>query len=539
MAILGPFDLTKGSSPGYSFMSVPPGFTVQLQNCRIKSGAIIPRWSQVKTTASVLGGGTNSVTGLTSWIDAANSVTALVAISNAKIYTTDVTAYTPSSSALTFTDRTGATTISSSSSLRYTMDSLNGILIVAGNSAAAGVPLKVTAYNANAAVLGGTPPKADCVKVVNNIAFLGRQLNASTTYSTLNWSNVSDPETWSAANSIEVNKKDGEQIMALGAIGSDLYIFKQSTIWRLSTITQTVTGIATLGPLQLVVKGIGCCGPLALDNLPNGDIVFVGFDGHFYEFDGSNVFDVSRQPYPGPNAYDSGEFFDSGGLNVGVCDTQVCVKTWRGIGEVWIGYNSNIIGSPATNLYNVFSYDYLNRIWQGNITATFPKCFAVIPISSIIATEYESNDILFHGNATGNVFARGNLSLPVDESGTAVEFKIATTVELSSQASNFVPRSLYFILDNTQPQLTSLKVFVAYDTDIFFSFGGTPIATFTGTQLNAKNRIIVPLVVKQEAGGPMPTFMTLVLVGTGTGLSGGTDVFRMGAKFYVSDEIIR
>ncbi len=460
---------------------------------------------------------------------------------NAKIYTADATTWTPSTSAITFTDRTGGVTISSSAPIRYTFDSLNGILVIAGNSAAGGVPLKLTAYNANAAVLGGSPPKADCVKVVNNFCFLGRQLNSAATYSTLNWSNVSDPETWTAANAIEVNKKDGEQMMALGAIGSDLYIFKQSTIWRLSTITQSISGIVTLGPLQLVIKGIGCAGPLALDNIPNGNIMFVGFDGHFYEFDGSNVYDVSRQPYPGPNAYDNSEFTHVGGLSVGVVDTRTVVKTWRGIGEAWIGYSTNVVINTSSNLYYAFAYDYVNQIWQGHISDVRPQCMTTIPMSSFFATQFESNDILFHDSAVGDIYAHGNLTAPTDGSGTAVEFHIGTTVELAPEASDFVPRSLYFILDNTNSGLTSLKIYVAYDQDINFSVGGTPIVTYTGAQLTLMgNRIVVPLPIKTLGTNlAMPCFMSVVFSVTTGGISQGLDMFRMAAKFYVSDEIER
>lgn len=535
MAVLGPYQFSKGFSSGYSFNVVPEGFATDMKNCRFKNGSIVPRWSQVKTTASALGGGTNYVLGLNSWIDAANSVTALVAISNAKIYTADASSYFPNSSALTFTDRTGGTTIASSNVLRYTFDSLNGILIVAGNSAAGGVPLKVTAYNANAANLGGSPPKGDCVKVVNNIAFLGRQLNSANTYSTLNWSNVVDPETWTATNAIDVNKKDGEQIMALGAIGSDLYIFKQSTIWRLSTITTTVAGIATLGPLQLVIKGIGCCGPLALDNLPNGNIVFVGFDGHIYQFDGSSVIDISKQPYPGPNAYDSDSNFIICGTSIGVAGTQTVVKTWKGIGEVWIGYDSTPSLGVGNNLFNVFAYDYVNSVWQGYISDTYPKCFTTIPISSYMSSIFESNDMLFHGNATGDIFVRGNntKTYPVDESNVAVDARFGTTLTLGKQANDFVPKSVCFETNATTSNLSALTVYATFDSR--FS-GGTSIAAPAGP---LPARLVFSIPMKQDSVGTnvLPHILNMEWIATFNGSPSG-ECLRFG-KFYISDEIIR
>lgn len=531
MAILGPFDFSKGFSSGFSYYNVPQGYSTKMQNCRFTSGSIALRWSQKQTNSAALGGGTNYVTGLTTWIDAASSVTSVVAITNAKIYTADATSYAPSSSALTFTDRTGATTISSSNTLRYTFDSLNGILIIAGNSAAGGLPLKLTAYNSNAANLGGSPPKADCVKVVNNFAFLGRQLNSTNTYSTINWSNVSDPETWGAANSLEVNKKDGEQIMALGAIGSDLYILKQTSIWRLSTVTQTISGAVTLGPLQLVIKGVGCVGPLALDNLPNGDIVFVGGDGHFYEFDGSSVFDLSLQAYPGPNAFSLGEF-SSLGLSFASINSQICVKTWRGIGEVWIGYDSTVTGFTSGKVY---AYDYLNHIWQGFITDSSPKCFTTMPIALATAGIFESTDILFHGNATGSIFARGDITkpYPIDESATPVEFYIETTLRLASESSDFTPRSFYLETDLSGSNLNAFSISIQFDSN-------PQVATVIYSKAGPlPQRVVANIPIKQDSVGSniLPTFMAVWFRGTGTG-SPGSEILRLG-RFYVGDEVIR
>lgn len=532
MPVLGPFNFAGGYSPGYRFTDIPQGrgFATDMKNCRFSEGALRPRWGQVVANTSTLGAA--NVNGQQVWLDAVNSKTALVATCNAKIQIADVTTYTPTAT-VAFTDRTGAVTISSSANVRYTFDSLNGILIGCGNSAGGGVPFKVTAYNANAANLGGTPPNGDCVKTVNNYLFIGRQMASATTYSTLSWSNVVDPETWTAGNSVEVGKKDGEPIQALCGIGTDLYIFKQSSIWRLGTYSQSISGAVTLGPLQQVIRGTGCAGPLAIDNLPNGNIIFLGYDGRLYIFDGSSLLDISKLPYPGMNAYDIGNGTPGYGISVGAANTLSLVKTWKGMGEVWVGFASNIAGQ--NNLYNIFAYDYVNNIWQGYISDSYPKSFALLPITQAALTESNS-DILFHGNATGSILAHGTYAkpYPTDEAGAALDWRVGTTIRLTTQDSDtFVPRSVCFETNDTGAGLAGLSLYYAFDT--FFN-GGSAAVTIVGA---SPTRTVVNIKMLQDSPGSnvLPTLMTFEFLGQGTGTS-GISAGRLG-QFFISDEVIR
>lgn len=526
MTVLGPFNFSKGFSSGYEVGQIPIGMAKGMLNCRFKNGCVVPRYAIVQANSATLGASSKNTLGLTAWVDAPNAVTALVACCNGKIYSTDASSYIPSSSSpLTFTDRTGAVTISSTNGVVYTFDSLNAILLVAGNSAANVAPIKMTAYNANAAALGGTPPKADCVKVVNNIAFLGRQLASTTTWSTLNWSNVSDPETWTAANSIDVNKKDGEKIEALGSIGSDLYIFKKTSIWRFSTVTQTVSGIATLGPLQLVISGVGAASTLSVDNLPNGDIVFLGSDNHFYEFDGSSIFDLSKQAYPGPNVFDNSS--TPSGLSVGLLSqtAATAVKVWRGIGEVWVSFSNG----------TTFSYDYVNKIWQGIINTHSAFCYAEISIPSLVGATTEAYDFLFFGNNNGDIFAHanGNKTYPVDATGGALFFGVETIIPFAKEASNFVPRSVWFELPASSATLLSLVASYAFDS--------SPTSLNTALTLVGVSpyRNSFPISIKQDSPGSniQPTSLYLAFLAKGTSTS--TSLTMALGNIYISDEIVR
>lgn len=531
MPTQGPFNFAGGYSPGYSFLSVPRGFASDMKNVRFLDGTIQLRWAQTVVNNATLGSG--YVNGLTSWKDNVNSVTALVATCNGKIQIANATSYSPNAT-ITFTDETGSATVSNSQFARYAFDSLNGILVGVGNSSNAGVPFQITAYNSGAANLAGSPPSGDAIKQVNNFMFIGRQLGNTTTYSTVSWSNVSDPQTWNAASFVNVSYKDGEPVMALGAIGTNLYIFKQSSIFSLSTVTQTISGSVTLGPLTQVIKGIGCAGPLALDNLPNGNIVFMGYDGHFYEFDGSTVLDLCHLPYPGQDAYNNHDGAVFGGLSIAVCNAQTVVKTWKGTSEVMIGFDGNISGS--SNFYNLFSYNYIDRIWNGYISDTFPKCMTTIDVAATAAAFLEGqNQILFHGNATGNVYGHGffgNQS-PVDESGNPVDARIGTTIQLANESMDFVPRSICFDLSAWNTNL-SFGLFAVYDSK--FIGGVNAIYSITPGSTPPVRNIGNFAISQESVGNVFPILISLEWIFLATGSV--NNIISLG-NFYISDQVIR
>lgn len=534
MAVAGPYNFSGGYCPGYNFLAFPPGknYAFEFRNCKFKNGCVTPRWAQKLVNLTTLGT-TRYVTGLKVWNDAVNAKSALVAICDSKVWIADATGYTTNSSGISFTDRTGAVSVSNVATTRYSFDSLNGILVGVGNSANSGVPFKITAYNANAAVLAGSPPNGDAIKQVNNFLFIGRQLGSASTYSRVNYSNVGDSETWTVGNYVDFNKSDGEPVMALGSIGTDLYIFKQTSIGRLDTYTNVIAGATALGPLQTVVRGVGCAGPLALDNLPNGNIVFLGYDGHLYEFNGSTLVDLSKRPYPGVNCYDSSESYVYCGINVGSVDGNALVKVWKGINEVWVAFESNVSSFSA---FNVFAYDYENAIWQGNISDTAPKSFATLTISGIPGV-FEATEVLFHGNATGSVFSRGDTvkRYPVDESGVAAAFNFGMVIQMGKEASDFVPRSIVYETDLTSAGLAGLSLSVVYDTPFVGGVGGVG-----GSGIGVlPKRTFVNLPIRQDSPGSniLPRMITLRWAGSGTG-STTLEVLHFG-NFYLSDEVVR
>lgn len=300
MTTLGPILLNKGWISDMDIYNPPPGNNGAMTFTLLdpyQGGAKVMENLAALAASSTQIPNASKIRGFFYWQDPAQegvaSTDIVMALSAQKIYTTNFT-----TSTIAWTDRTAAVTLPTGG--LYTFDVLNGNVLIANGSSNTG-PWKLTTYNGNIALLGGSPPPASIVKVVNNFAFLGLDLSSTAKLSRVSWSNVGDPNTWTAANFVDVNLNDGDIITALSSIGTDLIIFKTNSIWRLSTITTTISGSVTLGPLSNISTQNGCVGPLAVDTLPDGTLVFLAANGHLYQTDGTIFKDLSHQPWPSSN----------------------------------------------------------------------------------------------------------------------------------------------------------------------------------------------------------------------------------------------
>lgn len=283
-----------GLNTAASFLTMPSGQCLTFQDMVLNYGSLVGRNSIFTlNSASITSGKKVS---LTSWIDATggNLFIYCVDATNAKIYrSSSLWQDTMATSGVTFSDVTGTAVIPAGPG---TWDSLNNILVHT-NSAMTN-PVKFTSNAANAANLGGTPPTAqECVKVVNNYMFLSGSYVANT--SKIYWSNASDPETWPAANNIDFLTKNGDGVRALGAVGTDLLVFKGSSVGKLSTIANGTT----LGPFSTIWDNVGVFGPNCVDNLDDGTCVFWGSDGDIYHTDGYVLRSLARLPPPQANIF--------------------------------------------------------------------------------------------------------------------------------------------------------------------------------------------------------------------------------------------
>lgn len=493
MAIIGPFGFSGGLNTDVTVLNLPKDQCLALSNSRYIGGTV----NSMKPIQAI-GGVSEQLLGVGYWesdffTDAQKGIVLAV---NAKIYTapwdgdTDITK--------TLTDRTGATTVGDE---LKTMDATNDLFILAGGSTDARVLLKLTALNANAAVLAGTPPLADIIKVVNNYTFVALNLNAPAE-SRVYWSNAGDPETWGASSFLDFRKNDGDKITALGRLGEQLVIFKKNSIGILNTQPLTFGG-NTLGPLRTFSTSVGCCGRYAVDNFPDGSIAFMGSDGNLYRMDGQTLENLSDRPYPRSSVRSTlrDAFFDVG--------DAASVKVSQSDGEV-----------ICSNAQNFYIYKYIDDLWSyvsgpggGNIIhlAIAPPTRPTISYKKpyfVFYAAYNSSDAtdLYYYEYIGS------------SNFQTVDLQCA--VPLLKENGYFVPACL----------IVTLEMAASKDLVVSYSFdGGTATSTTLTTPVSGtQNRFVIPI-----NSIPVSTFLSPSSINIR--FFNNTDDFSI-YPFYISDQ---
>jgi len=283
------------------FLTVPPGQCLTFQDMHLEYGAL-----RVRQPHAVLNSGsltTSRKQTVRGWSDSSGGPPYLYAISSNgtnKMYRssaawTDADLTVP----ISYNDVTGSI---SPGSLPLTSDVLNGILIFTSQSVN---PFKFTSNSSNAAALGGSPPgNAAVIKVVNNYAFLAG-FPTSGAYYRVYWSAIGDPETWPAANFIDFGYGDGDPILSLSSINTNLIIFKTRRIGSLSTNSIFIGNVTTLGPFSVVFNNIGIFNTFCVDNIEDGRCVFVGTDMDVYLTDGYTLQPIANLAPPNANVRNS------------------------------------------------------------------------------------------------------------------------------------------------------------------------------------------------------------------------------------------
>jgi len=131
----------------------------------------------------------------------------------------------------------------------------------------------------NAALLAGSPPNASVVAFHKNMGFAaGNDSNPSTLY----FSDVGDIENWTTgiSGNVALDTDDGSIIRSIIPGFDSLYIFKDTSIWRLSGDDKDNF------QLQRMVSGIGCTSPNAVKRIGNS-FFFTDGKGDSYIYDGA------------------------------------------------------------------------------------------------------------------------------------------------------------------------------------------------------------------------------------------------------------
>lgn len=418
----------------------------------------------------------------------------------------------------TYTDITGSVTITSGQNNQSTWASLNNILVRCGGTTP-DAPIQWTGTG-NASALSGTPPTGNICTVVNNFMFIS---GVAATPSRVFWSNVGDPQTWTAANFADFRLSDGDKVTALCPLGQNLAIFKRRSIGTLYTTPPTSSLSVTLGPLTTATTSYGCVGAQAVDTLPDGSIVFLGSNAHLYLFDGAQVEDISdreqQQSAIQPN-------LDA--LNVGRLQYAV-VRVYPTKNQILVSVST---GTNTTN-DTIYCYNYLLGVWE----SPYIGIAANVLCPSIDTRNTASHPIIMlTGNYSGTVYEQDKGNVNPEDVNNNIDGYGTVSVQIGAEDREFIPRSLIVPVES----LGNYNLQVNYGFDGVTATPYTKLVSLTNSGgimgqfimgsstlgVTTPNRKIVPLVNKGNCSSIQVQFRTI---------NGGQD-FTI-HPFYISDEV--
>jgi hypothetical protein len=194
----------------------------------------------------------------------------------------------------TFTDRTGAVTISTSGTsindrigYRWTFCQHGDVLIGFGGSfTAPDAPFKWTGETSNIAALGGSPPSAKFGFAAGNRVFAGC---TAADPATLYWSILGNAEDWTGAgsgNTIVGNLDDGDPLQGAVVLSRDIVLlFKSNSVYSLDLATG-----APFAP-KLLFSGVGAINHHGIE-VVDGVAYFLTTQKKLMATDGNNLIPI-------------------------------------------------------------------------------------------------------------------------------------------------------------------------------------------------------------------------------------------------------
>lgn len=518
MPSLGPIGFGKGLNTKTTVFNAVTNQLTTFQNLRYVAGSIIERYCGTLFNGTQLtGDGVNhNIQNITPNNVSTNSANGnpVLAIADGKIYKLNNSG--------TATDITGATTFGAGSTQSFSNGDILDGKIVLGDPTGGGA-MAVWNDTGNAAML--TSPSANVVRSVNNFMFA---INTAGPFSSrVYWSNVGDPTAWNGSNNfVDFRVGDGDTVVDIHYIGTDLYIFKRRSIGRLSTLTTSISGAVTLGPLQTIFVGIGAAGPGCVDKLPDGRLAFYGSDSHCYLLDGSTTTDISDQPDFGPNVQ---PLLYTAAPSVYANSSRCCVYPPRN--EIWFVHTVAPISS-GNPWDRAAVYNYQQNLWNyftltgsvttnGNERNQYIKYIPAIGASSTFS-------------AFGNFGLVGNLMTgyigyllvqdPATQGGNLSNtVQWVASMVLEGEARKFVPRSLIMPVKSSVSNASSTyTVAVGFDGGSF-----TNMKTFTPS--TTYQRVQVPVNV------PAAGFETIQVRVTSNTSAGAGTIFE---PFFIAGDYL-
>lgn len=394
MAIEGPFGFINGWNSKASAVTLPENSMADAQNINIVYGDIVKRSGSAAINSSAISG-TPAVHGLADWQTNAGQ-RYMVATAGTKIFQT-------ADLGSTLNDITGAASITSGANNLHTFASLNNLLLICGGTTP-DTPLQWSGTG-NVASLAGSPPVGNLVAVANNFAFIS---GVAATPSRVFWSNVIDPGTWPSTSYVDFRISDGDKITAICEMNQNLVIFKRRYIGQLWTIPPSGVTSPTLGPLTQIIPNMGCPGPLCVDKLDDGRLVFIGTNAHIYIFDGSSLMDISDGQPPAGSIQPTLDAINMSRLQ------YASIKFYPGRREIWVSVTE---GTGSTN-NAIYVYSLTYGCWESK----FVGIAANVMASSIDTRTTPSHPIiLLTGNYGGFVYEQDKGSSNAEDTNGVID----------------------------------------------------------------------------------------------------------------------
>jgi hypothetical protein len=308
---------------------------------------------------------------------------------------------------------------------------------------------------------------------------------------------------------VDIRKNDGFGITGLANIGTDLYVFKNTSISRFGTTTFSISGtVSTLGPLETINYYLGVNNGYNVCQMTDGRVAFLASDNNLYIYDGNSLFNASVQSYPNPDLR-----LAFGGASNSISDSVVCENPYE-----------KIIYLLGVGTSQAFGYDYVNNFWfktgsytgvGGGTSTNFYS--AVNTIGS--SPSFTPSRILIGGG--------GNNAVYVSNTNDAADTNcIATmTIRLPYRRKEGIPRSAIFEL-NLGGGLSSANIRARAGINALPSTFGYTNATA------AAGRYVIPIALPSLATSGQPTEQNALV--ELTILAGSAASF---GDVYLSDEI--
>jgi hypothetical protein len=145
-----------------------------------------------------------------------------------------------------------------------------------------GVAATTSAWTATS---GAVPAGTFLKSLGNRVWVAGDPANPSRLY----WSDIGNPRGWTAANVLDLDPQDGDQITGLGTAGNVLLVFKRRKVFEVYGLDD--------GSNRRVSDNIGCVAHRSIVETPAGTF-FLTLDKGVWSYDGSSLKRMSEQLTP-------------------------------------------------------------------------------------------------------------------------------------------------------------------------------------------------------------------------------------------------